>query len=85
MSQLFRNTTVTLRRPRYGPGARAELKAAPFQRPHEDAEDQDQAGRDRREADRTADDRGARLFGLHGCGPGTLGHGDRVAQYKEEP
>jgi hypothetical protein len=65
----LRNTTVTLRRPRYGPGARAELKAAPLQRPHEDAEDQDQAGRDRREADRTADDRGARLFGLHGCAP----------------
>ena len=69
MSQLFRNTTVTLRRPRYGPGARAEVEAAPLQRPHEDAEDQDQADRDRREVDRTADDRGGHLFGPRGCAP----------------
>jgi len=68
MSQLFRNTTVTRRRPRYGPGAR-RIEGGALQRPHEDAEDQDQADRDRREVDRAADDRGARLFGLHGCAP----------------
>ena len=62
MSQLFRNTTVTPRRPRYRPGAR-RIEGGALQRPHEDAEDQDQADRDRREVDRAADDRGGRLFG----------------------
>jgi hypothetical protein len=69
MSRLFSNTTVTRRRLRYGPGAR-RIEGGAFQRPHEDAEDQDQADRDRREVDRAADDRGARLFGLHGCALG---------------
>jgi len=68
MSQLYRNTTVTPRRPRYRPGTR-RIEGGALQRPHEDAEDQDQADRDRREVDRAADDRGGRLFGLHGCAP----------------
>ena len=68
MLQLYRNTTVTALRPRYRPGTR-RIEGGALQRPHEDAEDQDQADRDRREVDRAADDRGGRLFGLHGCAP----------------
>ena len=53
-----------------------------LQRPHEDAEDRDQADRDRREVGRAADDLGARLFGLHGCAPWDFrrGPGVRLAQ-----
>jgi hypothetical protein len=32
-----------------------------------------------------AGNHGARPLGPRGCGPGTLGHGDRVVQYEEEP
>jgi hypothetical protein len=49
MSQLFRNTTVPPRPGRVMGPARAGLKAAPFSAPHEGAEDQGQADRDRRE------------------------------------
>jgi hypothetical protein len=63
---------------------RAGLKATPVSAPHEDAEDQGQADRDRREVGGAAGDYGARLLGLHRCRPGTLGPGDRQAQYKEE-
>jgi len=71
-------------RPRYAPSAR-RIEGGAGQRPHEDAEDQGQADRDRREVGGAAGNRGARPLGPRGCGPGTLGHGDRVAQYKEEP
>jgi hypothetical protein len=71
-------------RPRYGPSAR-RIEGGAGQRPHEDAEDQGQADRDRREVGGAAGDRGARLLGPHGCGPRTLGPDDRVTQYKEEP
>ena len=43
--------------------ARAGLKAAPFSAPHEGAEDQGQADRDRREAGGAAGDRGSHLLG----------------------
>jgi hypothetical protein len=56
---------------------RAGSKAAPVRAPHEDAEGQGQADRDRREVGGAAGDRGARLLGLHGCGPGTLTVGGR--------
>ena len=72
-------------RPRYGPSARRVDGGAGQHPPHEDAEDQCQADRDRREVGGAAGDRGARLVGPHGCGPGTLGPSDRLAQYKEEP
>jgi hypothetical protein len=67
-------------RPRYGPSARRVEGGA-----GQEAEDQCQADRDRREVGGAAGDRGARLVGPHGCGPGTLGPSDRLAQYKEEP
>jgi hypothetical protein len=72
-------------RPRYEPSARRVGRRCPSAPPHEDAEDQCQADRDRREVGGAAGDRGARLVGPHGCGPGTLGPSDRLAQYKEEP
>src|ERR1700730_4183255 len=49
MSQLLRNRTVPPRPGRVMGPARAGLKAAPFSAPHEGAEDQGQADRDRRE------------------------------------
>ena len=66
MSQLFRNTTVPPRPGRVMGPARAGLKAAPVSASHEDAEDQGQAVRDRREMGGAAGDRGARLLGPHG-------------------
>src|SRR5712671_5878572 len=66
MSQLFKNTTVPPRPGRVAGPARAGLKAAPVSAPHEDAEDQGQADRDRREMGGAAGDRGARLLGPHG-------------------
>jgi hypothetical protein len=71
-------------RPRYGPSVR-RIEGGAGQHTHEDAEDQGQADRDRREVGGAAGNRGARLLGPHGCGPRTLAHGDHVAQYKEEP
>ena len=53
-------------------------------RPYLDVEDPGSADRARREVGRAAVDRGARLLGLHGYGPGTLRLRDRQAQYKEE-
>jgi hypothetical protein len=53
-------------------------------RPYVDVEDPGSADRARREGGRAAVDRGARLLGLHGYGPGTLRLGDRQDQYKEE-
>jgi hypothetical protein len=53
-------------------------------RPYVDVEDPGSADRARREVGRAAVDRGARLLGLHGYGPGTLRLRDRQAQYKEE-
>ena len=67
MSQLFKNTTVPPRSGRVAGPARAGLKAAPVSAPHEDAEDQGQADRDRREMGGVAGDRGARLLGPHAC------------------
>jgi hypothetical protein len=72
-------------RPRYSPSTR-RIEGGARQRPaHEDVEDQGRADRDGREVGGAAGDRGARLLGPHGSGPGTLGHADRLAQYKEEP
>jgi hypothetical protein len=72
-------------RPRYSPSTR-RIEGGARQRPaHKDVEEQGRADRDRREVGGAAGDRGARLLGPHGCGPGTLGHADRLAQYKEEP
>jgi hypothetical protein len=81
MSQLFRNTTVPPRPGRVTDPARAGLKAAPVSTPHEDAEDQGQADRDRREVGGAT----AVLANLAriGWGPGTLGLEDRLARYKE--
>jgi hypothetical protein len=71
-------------RPRYGPSA-CRIEGGAGQHPHEDAEDQDQADRDRREVGGAAGDRGVRLLGPQGVRAWDLGPGDRVAQYKEEP
>ena len=63
---------------------RVRLQADPSAPPYLDVEDPGSADRARREVGRAAVDRGARLLGLHGYGPGTLRLGDRQAQYKEE-
>jgi hypothetical protein len=53
-------------------------------RPYVDVEDPGSADRARREVGRAAVDRGARLLGLDGYGPGTFRLRDRQAQYREE-
>jgi hypothetical protein len=80
MSQLFRNTTDPLRPGRITRAARRRRSA-----PHEDAEDQGQADRGRREVAGRPATAVLTYLAPHGCGPGTLGPGERQAQYKEEP
>ena len=83
MSQLFRNTTVPPRPGRVTDPARAGLKAAPVSTPHEDAEDQGQADRDRREVGGAT----AVLANLAriGWGLGLWVLKIGLARYKEEP
>jgi hypothetical protein len=73
MSQSLRNTTVPPRPGRVTGPARAGLKAAPVSAPHEDAEDQGQADRDRREMGGAAGNRGARLLGPKDGAPRSRG------------
>ena len=73
MSQSLRNTTVPPRPGRVTGPARAGLKAAPVSAPHQDAEDQGQADRDRREMGGAAGNRGARLLGPKDGAPRSRG------------
>jgi hypothetical protein len=80
MSQLFRNTTVPLR-----PGRVLARRAGAGQRPMRMLKTKIRPiATGVRRAGRPAT---AVLTYLapHGCGPGTLGPGERQAQYKEEP